>query len=145
MQLRNCSRCGKVFMCVSVKVCPACQKELDQELERIRDYVKANPGATVIQICDALEVDQQLVEEFIEDSRYGVVTTGLSLECKRCGAPIQRGRYCEACAADLSREMQGVLPDGNGELPPSSQKRRPDSGTKDKLFVAQQILKDSDR
>lgn len=106
MELRNCSKCGKLFMFVSKRVCPDCQKAEEEEFNRIRAYIKAHPGATMVEICDALEVDHSLVEEFVRQGRSEVVVSGLALVCDRCGKEIRIGRYCESCLGELDQELR---------------------------------------
>lgn len=107
MQLRNCVRCGKMFMCVSKRVCPACQDEMDQLFEKVRLYVKAHAGATVFEISEALEMEESEVEEFVREGRFDVVSPSLMVTCLRCGAPIRHGKYCLACAAAVEKELKG--------------------------------------
>ncbi len=110
MELRNCIRCGKVFMYVSKRVCPACQKEMDELFEQVRVFVKAHPGATVAEISAALDIEEQLVNEFVREGRFDVVTEALTVFCERCGKPIHRGRLCEQCAVSLDQEIRGSQP-----------------------------------
>lgn len=117
MELRNCIRCGKVFMYVSKRVCPVCQKEMDEIFEKVRVYVKAHPGATVVEIAEALDLDEQLVNEFVREGRFDVVEDAITVSCERCGRPIHRGRLCEACALSFQQEVQDSGPKKAPEAP----------------------------
>jgi flagellar operon protein (TIGR03826 family) len=109
VQLRNCSRCGKIFAYVSKRICPDCLQEIEQDFERIRVYVKANPGATVAEIANELEVDPELIMEFVRQGRSDVVVNGLALQCERCGEDVIMGRYCEKCRQELDKELRGSV------------------------------------
>jgi flagellar operon protein (TIGR03826 family) len=108
MELRNCIQCGKVFMYVSKRVCPACQKEMDELFEQVRVFVKAHPGATVAEIAATLEIEERLVNEFVREGRFDMVTEALTIYCERCGKPIHRGRLCEQCALSLDQEIRST-------------------------------------
>jgi flagellar operon protein (TIGR03826 family) len=140
MELRNCSRCGKVFMFVSKRICPECQREMDHLFENVRQYVKANPGATVMEIAEALEMDEQLVNEFVREGRFDVVAEAVSISCERCGKPIRRGRLCEACVASLTQEIKGAMPVRKPEEPVSAR-----GADRQKLYLADHITKDKGR
>ncbi|HHW13575.1 MAG TPA: MerR family transcriptional regulator [Firmicutes bacterium] len=139
MELRNCIRCGKVFLYVSKRVCPACQKEMDEVFEKARLYVKQNPGATAREVAEALQVDEQLIDELIREGRFDVVTEALLLSCERCGKPIRRGRLCEECAAVLNKEIQGVLPKADPAAP-SAPTSTPRSPSESRLYLADHIV-----
>lgn len=125
MQLRNCSRCGKVFMYVSRRICPDCQKEIEQDFERIRVYVKAHPGATVAEIATELDLDPDMIVEFVRQGRSEVVVSGLVLQCERCGEDIVMGKYCDKCRQELDKEMrnQTLAPEAPAAAPERDRQR----------------------
>lgn len=110
MDLRNCIVCGKVFMYVSKRVCPACQKEMDELFEKVRPYVKAHPGSTVTEIAEALGIEESILNEFVREGRFDRVEGAITFTCEGCGKPTHRGRFCDQCAANLDKEMRGALP-----------------------------------
>lgn len=134
MELRNCIRCGKVFMFVSKRVCPACQREMDELFEKVRLYVKKNPGATVVEIAEHFGVDEQLVSEFVREGRFDFVTEALTVTCERCGKAIRRGRLCENCAVDFHQEVQEALPQ------PSREEPRPKLNDQQRMYLAEHIV-----
>lgn len=139
MELRNCIRCGKVFVYVSQRVCPACQKEMNEVFEKARLYVKQNPGATAKEVAEALQVDEQLIDELIREGRFDMVNEALLLSCERCGKPIRRGRLCEECAAALNKEIQGVMAKAD-PTPPSAPASTPRSASESRLYLADHIV-----
>lgn len=135
MQLRNCVRCGKMFMCISKRICPACQEEMDKLFEQVRVYVKAHPGANVFEISEALKMEESLVEEFVRQGRFDVVSPSLAVSCLRCGAPITSGKYCLACAAAMDKEIKGALAPPPPEPEPAERE-----GVERKMYVVDQII-----
>lgn len=139
VQLRNCIKCGKVFMYVSKRVCPACQREMDELFEQVRVYVKKNPGATAVEIAEHFDVDEQLINEFVREGRFDFVTGALTISCERCGRPIRRGRLCEACAQDFSQEVQETLPQAPKE------ELRPKTKDQQRMYLANHIVVNDER
>jgi flagellar operon protein (TIGR03826 family) len=125
VQLRNCSRCGKIFAYVSKRICPDCLQEIEQDFERIRVYVKANPGATVAEIASELEIDPDMIMEFVRQGRSDVVVNGITLQCERCGADIVLGRYSEECREELDKELRDsvVSPQAPASAPERDKQR----------------------
>ncbi len=136
MELRNCIRCGRVFMYVSKRFCPGCQKEMDELFEQVRVFVKAHPGATIVEISDALGIEEQLLNEFVREGRFDLVTEAITLFCERCGKPIHRGRLCEQCAATLDKEIRGTQP---AEKKPDEPVVRT-NGLQHRLYLADHIV-----
>ncbi|MGI6633400.1 MAG: MerR family transcriptional regulator [Bacillota bacterium] len=102
-EIRNCRRCGKLFVYVGVPVCEACVKKEEEQYARVRQYLDENPRAGVKETSEATEVPVEMVIEFV---RKGLlVTSGGSgiegISCAICGKRISSGRVCPKCEADL--------------------------------------------
>lgn len=50
MELRNCSRCGKLFVKEGPYYCMECKVKQDQLYHQVRDYVKEHPGSTIMDV-----------------------------------------------------------------------------------------------
>ncbi|MDI3281482.1 MAG: MerR family transcriptional regulator [Bacillota bacterium] len=107
MELRNCIRCGKLFAYVNKPICPECVRKEEEDFERVRRYLRENPRATVMEVAEATEVDQHLIQQWLREGRLISTEFHLMTECERCGRPIPGGRYCKQCAEELGRELQG--------------------------------------
>ena len=98
-------------------LCRDCADKREQEFLRVRDFIKSNPKVAVEVVCEATEVDEKKVREFI---REGLIQAseldGFPVECQRCGKPIARGVYCPICQQDLSSNL-------------SRESRRPEQGS----------------
>lgn len=107
MQLKNCKECGKVMAHEGIrKLCQDCIDKHENEFLRVRDFIKSNPKVAVEVVCEATEVDERRVREFI---REGLIQAseleGFPVECQKCGKPIARGVYCPLCQQDLSANL----------------------------------------
>lgn len=74
-------------------------KEDEDMLVQVREYIMANPKATILQISEINKLSPtKLFEwireerlEFSEDSKYAW------FECEKCGTKIKSGRLCVRC------------------------------------------------
>ena len=71
-EIRNCRRCGKLFVYVGVPVCEACVKKEEEQYARVRQYLDENPRAGVKETSEATEVPVEMVIEFV---RKGLLVT----------------------------------------------------------------------
>lgn len=108
MDFRNCPQCGKLFKYVNRNLCPFCIGEEEKMFDVVRDYVRNNPNANVIEVSEATEVPQRIIMQFLRDGRLlSSADSALSLECHSCGEPITSGQYCDDCAQRMAKEFQG--------------------------------------
>lgn len=105
-EMRNCPRCGRIFVFRGREICPACVNEEEEQFERVRRFLRESPGATVEEVAEATGVPSELILSFLRQGRL-IATDGLkgSLTCQRCGAPIDGGYLCAACSRELAREV----------------------------------------
>lgn len=142
MDIRNCKRCGKVFVKVgSSNLCPECLKADEEEFKKVRNYIYNNPGATVIEVSEKTEVPVSKIMEYLKDGRIELAKMdGLPiLTCERCGAPIRSGRFCNQCAALLEKELKKVIPAKPVEKEESDRLLK---DKKEKMYTADQLNKE---
>lgn len=110
MELRNCARCGKLFLYKGSPYCPECQKLDDEDFAKVKDYLYENPGAPLMEVSEATQVPPDKVLRYLKEGRLELASEQDSiLRCERCGKPIRTGRYCEACVAEISRGLRKGL------------------------------------
>lgn len=108
-ELANCASCGKVFIQTTSTICPSCRQELDQKFETVFKFIRKreNREATVSQICEATNVEEKLIFQWIQEGRLQVKGfKNLSYPCELCGTPVQSGKLCESCKSGLSKDLQ---------------------------------------
>ena len=100
--IRNCKRCGKIFLYAGVPICPECLAKEDQQFVKVKHYIDEHSGAGVQETSDETGVPLDVVVEFL---RQGLLVTGSGaagpLACMVCKKPITRGRLCPKCEAAL--------------------------------------------
>lgn len=101
MELKNCKRCGRLYQGTGGNVCPVCMDNMDKDFLKVREYIYNNPSANVSSIAKETGVDEKTILEFLRDGRLELYSISKGLECKRCGAWIKTGRYCEDCIKEL--------------------------------------------
>ena len=69
MDIRNCRRCDRIYQHRGSKYCPNCMLELDEIFVKVRDYIYDNPNATVLEVSEALDVEENIILEFLKEGR----------------------------------------------------------------------------
>ena len=108
LNIRNCSRCKRIFMPVSgEKICPDCRAEELKLEEHVKSYVRDHPGITVNELIEGSGAPGKLVWRMIMQGQFE--NCGLrdaKYPCGNCGKLIERGAYCDECAAKLKENAQ---------------------------------------
>ena len=135
MDLKNCPKCGKLFAKkTSHKLCPVCRDSEEEDFEKVKDYLWDNPNATIDEVHRETGVERETIIKFVRDDRLIAegIEVNFDLECKRCGEPIAKGKYCASCQRDLV----------NGFNPNKSDKKNKKKGkSQDKMFTKERIDK----
>lgn len=113
MNVKNCLGCKKLFNYITgPQLCLACKEKEEQLFQEIKKYVRENPGTTVSAVCKEYGLKRSQVEQWIREDRLqfapGTVLGGIG--CLNCGAPIESGKYCQACKTALGKDLQAQLP-----------------------------------
>ncbi|MFY9176866.1 MAG: hypothetical protein WBI74_02020 [Caldicoprobacterales bacterium] len=106
MDIRNCKRCDRIYQYRGSKYCPQCTIELDEIFIKVRDYIYDNKNATVLDVSQALGVEEDIILEFLKQGRLELSSPGLDYLCERCERPITTGRFCSDCIRELDSEMK---------------------------------------
>ncbi len=123
MEVRACRNCRRLFKYIyGPELCSDCRNivtkdnhdttkkdltgslnpmvQMEQEkYTQVRDYIMANPKATILEIAQANGISaNKLLEwvreerlEFSEDSKFAW------FQCEKCGSKIKSGRLCGKC------------------------------------------------
>ncbi|MCF6465076.1 TIGR03826 family flagellar region protein [Clostridium sp. Cult2] len=113
MDVRNCSRCGKIYAYDGFKICLQCRREDEKDFKIIKEYIDENPGANISEVSEGTGVDTKKIIEFLREGRLEVEDEhNLLLSCERCGASIKTGRFCEKCNSEMQREFKRTIGGG---------------------------------
>ena len=110
MDVRNCSRCGKVYRYDGFRVCPNCRREDEADFQKVKEYIDEHPGANIKEVSEATEIDSRKIMEFLRAGRLEIMDeNNLILSCERCGKPIKTGKFCDKCAFEIQKELKGAI------------------------------------
>ncbi len=126
MEVRNCRSCGRLFNYLSgPNICPVCREEVEKKFGAVKEYIRANPGASIPEIAEANEVSTSQIKQWIREERLQFADDSpIGIECEVCGTTIKTGKYCQACKEKLATTFNDlVAKPGTGGLKP-----RPDPG-----------------
>ena len=106
MPAKNCRRCG-AFMNGPGYVCPDCILGAEEHFETVRQYLMDNPHADLRTVACETGVNERDILQFLREGRLVAQSLALAeLRCERCGAPVDRGKLCPACAGSLSKQLK---------------------------------------
>ena len=106
--VRNCKRCGRVYNYIGgVPLCPSCRDADEEDYKRIKEYLYENPGASMSEVSEVLNVSVEKITRFLKEGRLEIVGEGgnFILACERCGKSIKTGRFCNECYAEISKDL----------------------------------------
>lgn len=105
--LKNCKKCGKVFVPTGPeKYCRECRQE-QEELEReVANYIRDNPGVTIKEAAEATGISDVLVKRMALQGTFAMRGKKYTHTCMSCGRTITQGTYCADCLAKLRQESK---------------------------------------
>lgn len=113
MEVKVCARCKKMYQYIAgPNVCPRCKQIEEEQFQKVKDYLRENPGATMNTVSDETKVSVKLIQNFLKQGRLEVVPgSPMMLTCERCGESIITGKYCNKCKAELVGELSAIAHD----------------------------------
>lgn len=110
MDVRNCKMCGRLFNVLNnERICPACQKKLEDKFHEVKEYLEEHPGASVEQTATDNDISTKQIRQWVREERLILSTaTEAGIVCEKCGKPIRTGRFCERCKERMANEFQNA-------------------------------------
>lgn len=109
-ELDNCPNCGAIFVRTKFRdTCEACYKEEEKKFEAVYTFIRKreNRTATIAQVVEATDVEEDLIIKFIKTGRLKLAQfPNLTYPCTRCGGPTNEGDLCKSCAEELRQELK---------------------------------------
>lgn len=106
----NCKKCGRLFQRTSSKrICPNCEKALEDKFVEVREYIRDNPGASMMEVSRELEVAVEQIKQWVREERLLFTNAeGSGIECMSCGIPITTGKYCAKCKEQMAHKLENA-------------------------------------
>lgn len=103
--LISCRVCGKIMVKLSRDVCQTCYVQEEELFAKVKDFLKANPGATVEEVANTLQTTKSKIEFFIKSGRLERIGLQISHPCETCGKIIKTGIICSDCSKELKEKV----------------------------------------
>ncbi len=106
-KLIACRVCGLIMVRLARDVCPKCFQEEEQLFQKVKNFLKANPGATLEEVAKHASCDIEHVEALIRSGRLeraGVKR--VAHPCQLCQATIYDGVVCVECKKTLKEQVK---------------------------------------
>jgi len=107
-ELRNCRRCNKVFSYLAgLPICPDCVKEDERIFRDVSAYIRENPGVSLHDVSDKLEISYDKLIKYVKEGRLQVLASDGEFVnfCEKCGAMIKKGKFCKSCEYHISNVL----------------------------------------
>lgn len=109
-QIETCPSCGDIYVKNQFRdVCQKCWKEEEQAYDQVSKFMRRreNRAATMLQLVEAVGVEEELIQKFIRTGRLKVTQfPNLGYPCDKCGAIIRSGKLCEPCALEIKKDLE---------------------------------------
>jgi len=111
MNVRNCRKCGRIFnYIVGPPLCASCKEEAEKTYQTVKKYVQEHKGATIPEVAEECNVDQQQIRQWIREERLEFAEDSMiGIACEVCGATIRTGRFCEPCKAKMTMGLKSAI------------------------------------
>ena len=137
-ELANCTECNAVFVKVTRDICPKCYAKEEADFQKVYKFltIRKNRKATIPEIVDATDVEEELIFKFIKQKRLRTSDfPSLTYPCESCDEPITEGRLCHACTIGILEGLE------EHEQSVERERRRSEEESKGSVYFA--INKDS--
>lgn len=144
MPLANCRECGRLYQQLRDKLCPECKKTREEEVDKVKKYLRKNPGASIPEASEETKIEEERILDFIRDGDIELIEapSELSFMCEVCGKPIPHGRKCSSCQDKFVNQFKKVVQ--KYEPTPPQTPRKNDRSVHSRMYTADIIKKKSE-
>ncbi len=105
--LISCRVCGVIMVKIAKDICPKCFKAEEELFAKIKNFLRANPGASITQVAENCECKEEAVHAFIKSGRLERVgLRRIAHQCELCNATIYEGVMCADCKKKLKDQVK---------------------------------------
>ena len=129
MDVRNCTKCGRIFnYVVGMPICPSCRERMEQKFQEVKQYIRENKGSSIPEVSAACEVESSQIHQWIREERLVLSDDSpIGINCENCGTMIKSGRFCDSCKSSMINTLKGSIQKPAAQTPqkPKSDKDSP--------------------
>ncbi|MDR3207455.1 MAG: hypothetical protein LBT60_03895 [Oscillospiraceae bacterium] len=116
MNIKQCARCDKLFEYRGNLNCPSCVQELDDIIDKVRNFLYDNPRADTEIICEECGAEEIDILRWLREGRLILTQDNVAmLKCQVCGEPVKSGRFCESCNAKVINQLESTAQHLSGQ------------------------------
>ncbi len=125
MEVTNCRACGNLFNYLSgPRLCPNCQKKLEEKFQDTKNYIRENPSAGITQISQECKVSVPQLKKWVREERLVFSEASpVGIECENCGKMIRTGRFCNDCKTKMINQLDNAYEKPKKPEPPKKKER----------------------
>lgn len=132
MDLKNCTKCGRIFSYAGSQICSRCSTNDEDDYKKVKDYLYDHPGSTISEVSEGTGVTEKQILRYLRENKIEVRDdSNFIIDCERCGVPIKSGRFCDKCVSSMQKEFMSVL------KPKTEEKKIEPSKQSNRMFVAE--------
>ena len=107
MEVKACKNCKSLFQYITgPQICSKCKTVEEEMFQRVKEYLRENPGESMNIVSEETEVSVSLIEKFLRQGRLEVTPDSqITLTCEMCGKRITTGRFCAACKGEIKHGL----------------------------------------
>ncbi len=115
MEVMSCRNCKALFNYISgPRICPRCSQKLEDKFEEVKQYINLHGKASIEEISKDCDVSVKQLKQWIREERLIFSSDSpVTIECENCGAPIKKGKYCDACRNKMARDLSSAFGGGS--------------------------------
>ena len=107
--LITCRNCGVIMVKKSRDLCQSCFAEEERLFTRIKDFLRANPGANIEQIAINCNCEKEKILYFLKTGRLERLGfRKIVHQCEICGETIYEGVMCQDCKRSLKDQVNAL-------------------------------------
>ena len=138
-KLISCRVCGVIMVKLARDVCPKCFKAEEELFQKVKNFLRANPGASVAQVAENAACSAEQVQAFINSGRLERVgLRKVAHPCQLCQKVIYEGVMCPECKKELKDQVRSL----SDPSAPQESDRRGGPGSDSKDIAGKQNLED---
>ncbi|MCR5691394.1 MAG: flagellar protein [Eubacterium sp.] len=131
MEILPCTSCGRLFNYIrGERICPNCQKMLEDKFVEVKKYIRENPNADIKTVAEEMDVTVRQIHRWIREERLVFSDDSpIGIPCESCGVSIKTGRFCDKCRSNLAAGLK----DAAGVNVPKTMAERPKRKTDNRM------------
>jgi len=107
-KLISCRVCGMIMVRFSKDVCPKCFAREEELFQKVKEYLKLNPGVTIKEVARAVMATEVQVEFFVNSGRLERIGAQIAHTCQTCNKTIKIGLICPECSKELKEKVSNL-------------------------------------